>query len=81
MPGESPSTVSVRFSSDILPLFRESDRAAMRGAFDLWSHDDVAAHGKAIAERLKNGSMPCDGPWPPERVSLFERWLEQGALP
>ncbi len=81
MAGESPSSGPVGFRLDILPLFRESDRAAMRGAFDLWSHDEVAAHGRAIAARLKNGSMPCDGPWPSERVSLFERWLEQGALP
>jgi hypothetical protein len=81
MAGELPSPETVRFSSDILPLFRESDRDAMRGAFDLWSHDQVTAHGQAIAARLKNGSMPCDGPWPPEWVSLFERWLEQGALP
>ncbi len=81
MAGELPSSAPVGFSLDILPLFRESDRSAMRGAFDLWSHDEVAAHGQAIAARLKNGSMPCDGPWPPEQVSLFERWLEQGALP
>jgi hypothetical protein len=32
-----------------------------------------------IAERVKNGSMPCDGAWPPERVVLFERWVEAGA--
>ena len=50
----------------------------MAWAFDLWSHDDVAAHGEQIAERLKDGSMPCDEPWPEERVGLFERWLEHG---
>jgi hypothetical protein len=50
----------------------------MRRAFDLWSHDDVLAHGQAIAGRLKEGTMPCDGPWPDEQVTLFERWLSQG---
>ena len=32
----------------------------------------------AIAARLKDGSMPCDGAWPLERVALFERWVENG---
>jgi hypothetical protein len=50
----------------------------MRRAFDLWSYADVQTHAAAIAERLKNGSMPCDGAWPPERIALFERWVEDG---
>jgi hypothetical protein len=69
----------VGFEADIRPLFRESDRTAMRHAFDLWSYDDVVAHGQAILGRLRNGSMPCDGAWPSGQVSLFEHWLEQGA--
>ena len=24
--------------------------------------------------RLHDGSMPCDGAWPPDRVEVFERW-------
>jgi hypothetical protein len=74
-------TVSDRrlsFTVDIKPLFRESDRAAMRGAFDLWSSEDVRAHGRAIADRLRDGTMPCDGPWPPDRVDLFDGWLADG---
>ena len=51
----------------------------MRSAFDLWSHADVQTHADTIAvDNLKNGSMPCDGAWPPERLGLFERWVEQG---
>jgi hypothetical protein len=73
------SDTTLSFERDIKPLFRESDRAAMRKAFDLGSATDVAAHGEAIAARLGNGSMPCDGPWPPERVSIFNSWLEGGA--
>ncbi len=53
----------------------------MRRAFDLWSYDDVVAHGEAIATRLKDGSMPCDGPWTKDRVALFERWLNDGSAP
>jgi hypothetical protein len=66
------------FTADVKPLFRESDRAAMRGAFDLWSSEDVRAHGTAIAGRLRDGSMPCDGRWPADHVDLFEQWLAQG---
>ncbi len=78
-PATSSPDSKVRFEADIRPLFRESDRESMRRAFDLWSYDDVVAHGEAIAGRLKDGSMPCDGAWPAERVSLFERWLSEGA--
>jgi hypothetical protein len=69
------------FASDIRPLFRESDRKAMARAFDLSSYGDVVSHGQAIAGRLKNGSMPCDGRWPADRVALFERWLSDGSAP
>ncbi|MGA7419935.1 MAG: hypothetical protein WB765_06295 [Acidimicrobiales bacterium] len=68
----------ISFDADIKPLFREKDRDSMRSAFDLWSYADVGTHAAAIADRLKKGSMPCDGAWPPERVELFERWVEQG---
>jgi hypothetical protein len=71
-----PPTVS--FESDIKPLFREKDRQSMLRAFDLWAYHDVQSHADSIAERLKNGSMPCDGAWPAEKVELFERWIENG---
>jgi hypothetical protein len=73
MPGQETS-----FDADIKPLFREKDRDSMRTAFDLWSYADVTSRADAIVERLKNGSMPCDGAWPVERIELFERWVEQG---
>ena len=34
-----------------------------------------------ILRRLKSGTMPCDGPWPAERVDLFERWIQTGKQP
>jgi hypothetical protein len=77
-PARLKSAPNMSFDTDIKPLFREKDRDSMRGAFDLWSYADVVAHAAAIAEHLKNGSMPCDGAWPPDRVELFERWVEQG---
>jgi hypothetical protein len=51
----------------------------MLRAFDLWSVEDVRAHGTAIAGRLRSGTMPCDGAWPADRVALFDRWLAEGA--
>jgi hypothetical protein len=66
------------FADDVQPLFRERDRASMRFAFDLWSHDDVATNSDAILERLRAGTMPCDGAWPDEQVELFERWIAAG---
>jgi truncated hemoglobin YjbI len=68
----------VSFAQHIKPLFREGDRRSMRFAFDLWSHDDVAAHAGAILERLQAGTMPCDGAWPAEKVEVFRRWIESG---
>jgi hypothetical protein len=72
------ATPDVSFEADIKPLFREKDRDSMRKAFDLWSFDDVQVHAAAIAAAVKKGSMPCDGAWPPDRVELFDRWVEQG---
>jgi hypothetical protein len=68
----------ISFEHDIKPLFREGDRRSMRWAFDLWSHDDVAGNSEAILERLRNGTMPCDGAWPDEQTALFSRWVEAG---
>ncbi|MFZ0668595.1 MAG: hypothetical protein WAM97_22790 [Acidimicrobiales bacterium] len=75
------SETALSFERDIKPLFREKDRTSMSKAFDLWSATDVAAHGDAISAHLRDGSMPCDGPWPKEQVDLFTRWLAAGAQP
>jgi hypothetical protein len=50
----------------------------MKFVFDLWSYDDVCAHADVILERVRNGSMPCDGVWPREYVEQFARWIEAG---
>jgi hypothetical protein len=67
------------FEQHIKPLFREGDRQSMKWAFDLWSYDDVAKNGDAILERLRNGTMPCDGAWPDEQIGVFQSWVEAGA--
>lgn len=66
------------FENHIKPLFREGDRGSMTFAFDLWSYADVSANADAILARLRDGSMPCDGAWPADRVGTFERWIAAG---
>jgi CDGSH-type Zn-finger protein/truncated hemoglobin YjbI len=76
-----PPGEPIGFADNIKPLFRASDRASMRFAFDLWSQDDVSEHADAILDRLEQGSMPCDGAWPAEWVDGFRRWIEGGKQP
>jgi truncated hemoglobin YjbI len=66
------------FEQHIRPLFRQRDRTSMKFAFDLWSYDDVRANAQAILERIRAGTMPCDGAWPPGWVDAFERWARSG---
>jgi hypothetical protein len=66
------------FARDIQPLFREKDRASMKGRFDLWNYLDVSMHAQAILAQLSSGSMPCDGKWPEEQTALFRHWVEAG---
>ena len=78
LPGEGEQT---SFARHIRPLFRQRDQQAMSFAFDLLSYDDVQQHATAILDRLRAGSMPCDGPWPDQQVDLFQRWLDEGTPP
>jgi hypothetical protein len=70
----------VSFEQHIKPLFRERDRASMTFAFDLWDVDDVRSNADAILRRLRQGTMPCDGGWSPDKVELFGRWVATGKL-
>jgi hypothetical protein len=73
------SDEAVSYASDIRPLFRDKDRERMEFAFDLWSYEDVKENADAILERLEEGDMPCDGPWPDGQVELFRRWVAAGS--
>jgi hypothetical protein len=73
MQGQTPG-----FEHDIRPLFRTRDIDSMAFRFDLSSYDDVRAHAEGIYERLSAGTMPCDGAWPTDKVSLFHEWIEGG---
>jgi hypothetical protein len=71
----------VRFATQINPLFRPKDRQSMLRHFDLGSYEDVSEHADRILGRLRAGTMPCDGAWPPQQVEVFERWVRGGKLP
>jgi hypothetical protein len=68
----------VSFERDIRPLFRDDDAEAMSWAFDLASYEDVKEYAGPIYERLADGSMPCDRPWPEEQVRRFRDWIDAG---
>ncbi len=69
------------FQANIRPLFREHDRQSMSVVFDLWSYDDVRARASQILGKLQEGSMPCDGAWPQDKVAVFKRWIDTGMQP
>jgi hypothetical protein len=73
MSSDAPS-----YAADIKPFFRDKDRESMEFAFDLHSYEDVRDNAEAIYERLENGSMPCDGEWPEDRLALFREWIAAG---
>jgi hypothetical protein len=81
MTGQPDAPAGLSFERDVRPLFRDKDRNSMLRAFDLWSHGDVQAHQDAILARLRNGTMPCDGAWPPDRVAVFQNWIADGSAP
>lgn len=72
-----PAGEPLNFAQHIKSLFRQQDRRSMSFAFDLWSEADVRQHAQQILERLRAGSMPCDGAWPPAKIDLLQRWVDQ----
>jgi hypothetical protein len=78
---ETTGGTAVSYEADIKPLFRTRDEQAMKFALDLYSYEDVSRHADSILAKLRNGSMPCDGRWPDDRVDLLDRWIQGGKLP
>ncbi len=75
--------MALSFAKDIRPLFRDTpDVDSMKGfGLDLSSYSDVKARAAEIHATLADGSMPCDGAWPEERVALFKQWMDEGMAP
>jgi CDGSH-type Zn-finger protein/truncated hemoglobin YjbI len=73
-----PPEQPVTFSQHIKRLFRRVDHQSMAFVFDLWKYEDVRTHAQGILQRLEQGTMPCDGAWPPEKIAVFRRWVDAG---
>lgn len=71
------------FARDIRPFFRDKDVQSMQriANFNLSQYEDVRNRASEIYQRLSEGSMPCDGPWPKENVAKFKQWMEDGMAP
>jgi hypothetical protein len=74
----SATAEPISFERDIKPLFRDGDRESMISHFDLWSYEDVVRTSDSILARLRDGSMPCDGAWPDDRIARFGDWVAAG---
>jgi NADPH-dependent 2,4-dienoyl-CoA reductase/sulfur reductase-like enzyme len=90
MAGEKPeikiqedASAGLSFAEDIAPLFRDSDVEEMKDIsdFDLSDYEDVRNRAERIHERLLDESMPCDEPWPEEKIDKFKRWMDEGMQP
>jgi len=77
---EKTAGPALSFEADIAPLFREKDVEEMKdiSGLDLSDYAVVRDKAQGIYARLDDGSMPCDGPWPDEKVETFKRWMDQG---
>jgi hypothetical protein len=64
----------------IRPLFRLVDREHMSPFFNLWDYDAVKQNATKIQQRLRSSMPPAilGGPWPPELVTMFGRWVTAG---
>ena len=70
------------YTKDIRPLFRSTDVDAMKPrGLDLSSYAEVRAWADNILSRLRDGSMPCDGPWQATAIDIFKQWIADGKLP
>lgn len=66
------------FASDVAPLFRDQDVAAMTFMFDLHDYDDVRDNAEDILEAVVAGTMPCDESWSDTKVAVFRAWVDEG---
>ena len=75
--------MALSFAADIRPLFRDTpDVDSMKeNGLDLSSYEQVKENAARIYMVLEDGSMPCDGPWPMNKVMLFKQWMDEGMAP
>ena len=75
--------MALSFAQDIRPLFRDSPGIDTMKDFgmDLSAYADVKKHAENIYARVLDGSMPCDEPWPKDRIALLKQWMDEGMAP
>jgi hypothetical protein len=78
------------FVADIRPLFTDIDIDHMSWFCDLSAYEDVKANASEILDRLRGQGgnvMPPPpskggkGPWPKEKIDLFQAWVDGGCAP
>jgi hypothetical protein len=73
--------MALSFATDIRPLFRDGDIKCM-GSSGVNLDDPawmcVPANAQNVYGQLSAGAMPPDAPWPPDRISLFKKWMDAG---
>jgi len=64
----------------IKSFFRQFDIDSMIDmGINLGDYNSVKQHAGAIHERTSAGDMPCDEPWPSDRVATFKQWMDAGS--
>ena len=65
------------FETHIKPLFRERDQTG-NGPRSTSGPTTTSANTPMPSSRLREGTMPCDGSWPPAEVDRFQQSVESG---
>jgi hypothetical protein len=84
VPLETGALDELTYSHDIRPLFRNRDIACMvpRGKLlndVIWMC--TPANAQHVLNAVSAGRMPPDAAWPPDKVALLKRWIDQGLKP
>jgi hypothetical protein len=78
---QQEAKMSLSFATDIRLLFRDGDIECMEPSgvkLDDPAWMCVPANAQSVYEQVSAGTMPPDAPWPPDRVSLFKKWMDEG---
>ena len=68
------------WENPIKGYFRAKDINAMKSRkVDLATYNGVTSRIKDIWDQLSSGAMPCDAPWPQEKLDTFKQWKDSGA--
>jgi hypothetical protein len=73
--------MALSFVTDIRPLFRKGDIQCMEPAgvkLDDPTWMCIPANARNVYDQVAAGAMPPDVPWPPDRISLFKKWMDEG---